>query len=119
MREWKNGKIIVCDTSFIHETQNNSERPRYVLIMRHWHPEVTALEKIANEFLFDALDDGTSSGLITAQQVAEKKLNELRKAAMNISAAQGGFGGLAASSSTQKKVGRRGSGQKTKKKRRS
>lgn len=74
---WMNRKLIICDTSFMHETSNESENDRYVLIMRHWHPEVTEVEKAANQFLFEALDDGTSGGVSVAKKQAQKRLNAL------------------------------------------
>lgn len=40
MRRWEAGKVMVCETSFYHETFNNTPETRIVLIMRHWHPEV-------------------------------------------------------------------------------
>ena len=76
-RHWMNGKIIICDTSFMHETSNESEKDRYVLIMRHWHPEVSEVEKVANQFLFEALDDGESAGVVAAKKKAQKRLNAL------------------------------------------
>ena len=37
-RTWENGKALVLDTSFEHETRNNSRRDRIVLIIDYWHP---------------------------------------------------------------------------------
>lgn len=37
-RSWETGKILVLDTSFEHETRNNSRRDRIVLIIDYWHP---------------------------------------------------------------------------------
>lgn len=37
-RVWQNGKALVLDTSFEHETGNNSRRDRIVLIIDFWHP---------------------------------------------------------------------------------
>lgn len=37
-RVWENGKALVLDTSFEHETGNNSRRDRIVLIIDFWHP---------------------------------------------------------------------------------
>lgn len=96
-KEWRNGKIIICDTSFMHETENSSDKDRYVLIMRHWHPEVTPLERIANEFLFSALDNGTSEGVVAAQKEAVKKIKTLRSSLKKSKKASrstsgGGFG---------------------------
>lgn len=39
-RHWEEGKVLVCHTSFMHETANNTDAERVVLIMRHFHPEV-------------------------------------------------------------------------------
>lgn len=39
-RHWEEGRVLVCHTSFMHETANNTDRERVVLIMRHFHPEV-------------------------------------------------------------------------------
>lgn len=93
--------MIICDTSFIHETKNNTDNPRYVLIMRHWHPDVTPIERIANMFLFDALDQGDSAGLMSAQKRAEKKILEMRKGLSPQKQKKStGFGAKAASSSS-------------------
>ena len=96
-RNWMNGKVIICDTSFMHETSNDSEMDRYVLILRHWHPEVTEVEKAANQFLFEALDDGTSAGVALAKKQAQKRLNALvsvrgKKKKRGGKAGAGGFG---------------------------
>lgn len=95
-KEWRNGEAIICDTSFMHETQNNSERDRYVLIMRHWHPETTLLERVAMQFLFAALDDGTPAGIKAAQKRAAKALKGILGGGLpkkkSISSGGGGFG---------------------------
>ena len=44
---WKNGKAVVFDTSVIHSTENSSEKERYVLLIRFWHPELTLPEQKA------------------------------------------------------------------------
>jgi len=54
---WKEGEVILMDTSYLHEAFNESEEDRYVLILRVWHPELTAEETQAITFLFDCLDD--------------------------------------------------------------
>ena len=73
-KRWENGKAIVCDTSFMHETQNGTSADRIVLIMRHWHPEVSPLEQRAIQFLFDCLDNPTPGGIKAAQRAAEAGL---------------------------------------------
>ncbi len=37
-RSWENGKALILDTSFEHETRNDSRRDRIVLIIDYWHP---------------------------------------------------------------------------------
>ena len=46
----------MMDTSFMHSTANDTEGDRYVLIVRFWHPEVTQMEKLAMQFVFDSID---------------------------------------------------------------
>lgn len=41
---WKNGKTCIFDTSVIHSTENQSDRTRYVLLIRLWHPELSLTE---------------------------------------------------------------------------
>lgn len=55
--DWKNGKVILMDTSYYHEAFNTADEDRYVLILRVWHPELTEVEINAITFLFDCLDD--------------------------------------------------------------
>ena len=40
----------------MHSTANDTEGDRYVLIVRFWHPEVTQMEKLAMQFVFDSID---------------------------------------------------------------
>lgn len=53
-REWLQDKAIVFDTSFSHETGNESSQDRYVLIIDFWHPDLTANEQAALTFIYDA-----------------------------------------------------------------
>eukprot|EP00904_Undaria_pinnatifida_P004273 jgi/Undpi1/13847/HiC_scaffold_9.g03498.m1 len=52
-RTWENGKALVLDTSFEHETRNNSRRDRIVLIIDYWHPDLTKAEREALAFIYD------------------------------------------------------------------
>jgi hypothetical protein len=52
-RSWEKDKVMIFDTSFTHETDNTSDSDRYVLIVDFWHPELTAQEKEALEFIYD------------------------------------------------------------------
>merc|ERR1712187_868650 len=46
-RQWKEGDMFVFDTSYIHSCRNDSDRDRYVLILRFWHPDLTLEERRA------------------------------------------------------------------------
>ena len=72
-RHWEEGKAFCCDTSFLHETWNGTDGTRYVLIMRHWHPELSEVERVAAQFLFDAVD----IGMRVARTLAAKRLRAL------------------------------------------
>lgn len=95
---WQNDRVIVMDTSFMHETKNESpDKDRYVLIMRHWHPELSALERIATLFLFRALDDSSAAGIRAAQKEASKEMKSLI-----------GFGGVSGAGKKGGKKGKKG-----------
>ena len=52
-RVWENDKAIVFDTSFTHETGNDTEEDRFVLMIDFWHPELSVEEREALEFIYD------------------------------------------------------------------
>ena len=52
-KKWKEGKVVTIDTSFVHETKNEGEGDRYVLIVDFWHPELTEVERECLEFVYD------------------------------------------------------------------
>ncbi|HWZ63626.1 MAG TPA: aspartyl/asparaginyl beta-hydroxylase domain-containing protein [Steroidobacteraceae bacterium] len=43
-RTWTPGKCLVFDDSFEHETWNDGETTRVVLVLDFWHPDLTAVE---------------------------------------------------------------------------
>ena len=51
-----NGKSCIFDTSIFHSTENMSDRVRYVLLIRFWHPDLTQDEIDAFKMIFDFLD---------------------------------------------------------------
>lgn len=55
-RQWINGNIMVFDTSLMHDAVNESDKTRYILMMRVWHPDLTPVEREALQFIYDALD---------------------------------------------------------------
>jgi aspartate beta-hydroxylase len=46
-RYWKHGSMLVLDTCFIHSTKNESGRPRYIMVLRFWHPGLSDEERRA------------------------------------------------------------------------
>lgn len=44
-RTWEEGKVILFDDSFEHEVWHNGSKPRIVLIVDFWHPELTDYQK--------------------------------------------------------------------------
>ena len=53
-RSWQQDGAIVFDTSFTHSTDNPTDQERFVLILDFWHPELTATERDALAFVYDA-----------------------------------------------------------------
>lgn len=52
-RPWKEDDLVICDTSFMHSTRNDSDEDRFVLIIDFWHPDLTEAEREALEFIYD------------------------------------------------------------------
>ncbi|EEH51098.1 uncharacterized protein MICPUCDRAFT_67713 [Micromonas pusilla CCMP1545] len=74
-KHWEDGVGMAADTSFIHSTYNDSEdRDRFVLIVRFWHPELTAHERDGVRFLFDAFEDLSPAGLAAAAGKARARV---------------------------------------------
>ncbi|CAN8073008.1 unnamed protein product [Agarophyton chilense] len=72
-RYWQNGKALVFNTSFFHETMNESDdQERRVLLIRFWHPELTQVERQSLNLLFALIDNPDSP----ATQKAEAQLRE-------------------------------------------
>jgi hypothetical protein len=53
--EWINGNVMVLDTSLLHDAVNESDKTRYILMLRLWHPSLTEIERNALQFTFDCL----------------------------------------------------------------
>lgn len=57
-RYWEDGKVLVFNTSFYHQTMNEStDQDRIVLLLRFWHPQLSAIERKALQYLFSLIDD--------------------------------------------------------------
>lgn len=52
-KQWQDSKPLIFDDSYLHEvTHNGCKGDRIVLILDLWHPEVTAIEREAINFVF-------------------------------------------------------------------
>lgn len=61
-RYWEEGKALVFNTSFYHETMNESDdEDRVVLLLRFWHPQLSMVERRALQYLFELIDDPESN----------------------------------------------------------
>lgn len=56
-RKWQEDKAFVFDSSFVHETRNDTPSDKVVMVVRFWHPQLTGVEKSALDFILSALDD--------------------------------------------------------------
>jgi len=56
--DWKDGEVMVANTSFVHSCRNDSDRERLILCLRFWHPGLTEAEycaiKLASAILASA-----------------------------------------------------------------
>lgn len=50
-REWGVGEALAFDHTYIHSVYNDSDRDRYVMIIRFWHPDCTDEERYGLIFL--------------------------------------------------------------------
>lgn len=55
--EWRNGQVLLFDTSILHAAENRADKTRYILMMRIYHPELSKTEKAALKLVFDCLDE--------------------------------------------------------------
>lgn len=55
-RQWINGEVMLFDTSIMHDAINESDKTRYILMLRVWHPELTEMERQALQFTYNALE---------------------------------------------------------------
>jgi aspartyl/asparaginyl beta-hydroxylase (cupin superfamily) len=76
-RQWINGDVLVFDTSLLHDAVNESDRTRYILMMRIWHPDLSPMERDALQFIYDCLTfpelvTGSADERLLAQQQLQK-----------------------------------------------
>eukprot|EP00416_Gambierdiscus_australes_P022892 CAMPEP_0171064034 /NCGR_PEP_ID=MMETSP0766_2-20121228/6038_1 /TAXON_ID=439317 /ORGANISM="Gambierdiscus australes, Strain CAWD 149" /LENGTH=326 /DNA_ID=CAMNT_0011520021 /DNA_START=32 /DNA_END=1012 /DNA_ORIENTATION=- len=70
-REWHAGQALVFDHSYIHSAANNSERDRYVLVFRFYHPGCTQEECYGLSYLALLLESVLRQGRVAACLQAE------------------------------------------------
>lgn len=74
-RYWADGKGLVFNTSYFHQTMNESDdKDRVVLLIRFWHPQLKTLERKALSFLFEVIDrpDSHPAMLKASQELRAK-----------------------------------------------
>ena len=81
-RRWEEGKLLVIDTSFEHETanvnaKNDADEPRDVLIIDFWHPELTLAERDALSELYALRNAYDASFYAAAPPKVETETNDL------------------------------------------
>lgn len=104
-REWINGEIMLFDTSLLHDAVNESDKTRYILMMRVWHPDLTPTESDALQFIYDCLTfPELVSGSPEERAAAENELGRL-KSFPKLSAKGQGFGNVDRKKASNKKRG--------------
>ena len=91
-REWRNGEMMLFDTSVLHRAANDAAVDRYVLMLRVWHPELTPAERDALQFVFDAIDE---PDLVSGDGADDARLAVLRGHRARAADALFGAGGSA------------------------
>lgn len=79
-QEWINGKVTVFDTSLMHDAVNESDKTRYILMFRLWHPDLSLEERRALQFIYDCLvvPELASAKTDSERFMAEQRLQVLR-----------------------------------------
>lgn len=73
-REWINGEVMLFDTSLMHDAVNESDRTRYILMFRVWHPDLSEAERQALQFIYDCLN---APEIVTGETAEEREQTEL------------------------------------------
>jgi aspartate beta-hydroxylase len=55
--DWREGRVVVFDDTYEHESWNRSAQLRVVLIFDLWNPYLTAVERLAVQRLVEAIGD--------------------------------------------------------------
>jgi aspartate beta-hydroxylase len=57
IHEWKEGRCVTFDDTFVHEAWNNGDETRVVLILDSWNPDLSEAERAAVADLVGAIGD--------------------------------------------------------------
>ena len=107
-REWRNGEVMVFDTSLMHDAVNESDGMRYILMFRVWHPDLTQVEREALQFIYDCLS--VPEMLDDDEEVrwnVQKEMEKMRQFPRIQSLSSGGGGGFGSSSSSSSSASRK------------
>lgn len=79
---WREGGALVFDHSYVHSAANESERDRYVLGCRFWHPGCSDEEAYALSFMMLLLECLRRQGRVeaaheAARSIAQRQLNKV------------------------------------------
>lgn len=109
-RQWIDGEVMVFDTSLMHDAVNESDKMRYILMMRVWHPDLTPKEREALQFTYDALavpalvsTDPAERAMAEQQVEAMHAFPQIQRAATSVQ----GFGGGGGSGAKKGKKGKK------------
>uniref|UniRef100_A0A7S3UYA1 Aspartyl/asparaginy/proline hydroxylase domain-containing protein n=1 Tax=Heterosigma akashiwo TaxID=2829 RepID=A0A7S3UYA1_HETAK len=86
---WEEGKVLIFDTSLLHNTRNDGDIDRYVLMLRFWHPDMTKQERQAMQFIFNCIDDPELVDMAEAE-LAQGGGKKKKKSVKKLTASGGG-----------------------------
>lgn len=99
-RQWINGEVMLFDTTIMHSAVNESDKTRYILMLRLWHPDLTKPEREALQYIYDCLD---FPELTQAETPKDRQLLERQVEATRSFPSMDGKAGFGASSSNATK----------------
>lgn len=105
-REWINGQVMLFDTSILHDAVNESDKTRYILMFRVWHPDLTQTERDALQFTYDCLELPSLVDPDPAERLEAEEMLKVQRAFPEIKKGNSvvqGFGGGAAAKTSKRK----------------
>jgi len=109
-RQWINGEVMLFDTSILHDAVNESDKMRYILMLRVWHPDLTDAERQALQFTYNALE---FPGLVSSDPEERSRAERIVEAARAFpvikkgTGQKAGFGNVVKEDKKRRKRGRR------------